>query len=125
MTKYFLSTVTVTSAMVLAAVLPSPVSAAQRTQCFVGRDHAGGVAQMRLVNERYGRYNEVFGVVRSRALGTMKIKANGWTGDGRMFRRHEYESGARFIKFVGYNGRSFKLRVDGFRRNFPFQSMPC
>ncbi|MGI9408792.1 MAG: hypothetical protein ACR2OV_01875 [Hyphomicrobiaceae bacterium] len=125
MTKNFLSTVTASSVLVLTTLLSSPVSGAQKTQCFIGRDHTGGVAQMKLVNERYGKYNEVFGVIRSRALGTMRIKANGWSGDGRIFRGHEHEGGARFIRIEGYNGRSLRLRVDGFRRIFPFQSKPC
>ena len=77
-----------------------------------------------LAQERYGDYYGIFGVIRSAAIGTMQVKADGWSGAGRMFRGHEYESGALYIQISDYTGSSLVLSVEGYG-SFPFQMTRC
>lgn len=98
--------------------------AEQAYGCFVGQDATGGQAVLRLAAERYGDYYEVYGTIASAAIGQMRVKADGWSGAGRMFYRHEYENGAMYIKIVNYTGTSFTLEVEGYG-SFPFQRTNC
>jgi hypothetical protein len=98
--------------------------AQQQQACFIGNDHTGGPARLLLVAERYGDYFELFGRLSSSAVGTMQLKADGWSGAGRMFRGHEYESGALYIQISDYTGSSFILSVDGYGR-FQFRQTRC
>ena len=96
----------------------------QEQGCFVGRDHTGGSAMLWLAAERYGNYYEIFGTIRSAAVGTLRLKADGWSGAGRMFRGHEDESGALFIQISNYTGSSLHLSIEGYG-SFPFQRTRC
>lgn len=98
--------------------------AEQAQGCFVGRDYTGGTAVLQLVAERYGDYYEVFGTVRSNAVGMMRVKADGWSGAGRMFRGHEYEGGALYIQISDYTGSSLVLSVEGYG-SFRFRRTRC
>ncbi len=112
------------SALVLAGALAAPSRAQEHVGCFVGRDATGGTAMLQLSAEKYGDFFEVYGVVRSAAIGQMQLKADGWSGAGRMFYRHEYEGGAMYIQISDYTGSSLVLSVEGYG-NFPFQRTRC
>ncbi|MEQ1950503.1 hypothetical protein [Mesorhizobium sp. CN2-181] len=100
-------------------------SAAQQSQgCFAGTDAAGAPARMILQAERVGESFEVWGQISSRTIGVMQIKADGWSGAGRLFRGHEYESGALFIRITNYSAQGFVLEVQDYGR-FPFSAVPC
>ena len=116
-------------AIVLIATLASGVApkdaVAQQTQgCFVGQDQYGAPVQMFLQAERYGDYFEIYGRLQSQNIGMMQLKADGWSGAGRMFRNHEYEGGAVFIEISNYTGSSLVLSVDGYG-SFQFRASPC
>ena len=99
-------------------------AAAQQQGCFVGVDAAGGQARMILQVERYGEFFEVWGQVASQSIGVMKIKADGHSGAGRIYRNHEYESGALFIQISNFSAQGLVLEVQGYGR-FPFRTVPC
>jgi len=96
----------------------------QQQQCFVGNDATGGAAYLYLVSEKVGDYFEIFGTLKSSAVGTMRLKADGWSGAGRMYRKYEYESGALYIQISNYTGSSLVLSVDEYGE-FPFHNTPC
>lgn len=112
------------SALVLITGGPEIAQGQQQQGCFLGQDHTGGSAALWLSTERYGDYYGLLGALRSAAVGTMRIKADGWSGSGRMFRRHEYESGALYIQISDYTGSSLVLWVEGYGR-FPFRKTRC
>ena len=91
-----------------ALALQGPAAAQQAQACYVGQDYQGGQATLRLISERYGDSFEIYGTFRSAAVGTMQLKADGWSGAGRMFRGHEFESGAIYIQISEYTGQSFR-----------------
>lgn len=100
-------------------------SAAQQSQgCFSGTDAAGAPARMVLQVERYGEFFEVWGQVSSQTIGVMQIKADGWSGAGRLFRRYEDESGSLYIQISDFNAQGLVLRVEGYGQ-FPFRAVPC
>ncbi len=104
--------------------MPGGAQAQQAQACYVGQDYQGGQAILRLISERIGDYFEIYGVFQSSAVGTMQLKADGWSGAGRMFRSHEYEAGAIFIQISDYTGAGLVLGVEGYGR-FPFQQTAC
>lgn len=106
----------------IASATPAP--AQQAAACYVGRDYTGGEARLEVVAERYGDFFEIYGTLRSAAVGTMRLKADGWSGAGRLFRAHEYESGALYIRISQYTGQSFVLEVEGYG-SYPFQQTAC
>ncbi len=112
-------------ALLTVAMIGAGDAAAQQSQgCFVGRDFQGAPAQMVLRAERYGDSFEVFGRISSANIGAMQIKADGWSGAGRMFRRHEYEGDAIYIRISDYSASGLVLHVDGFG-SFPFRGVAC
>jgi len=107
------------------ATLLSMTLAAETTRgCFAGLDTTGQRAWITLTAERYGDYYEVYGQVTTTSNGVYRIKADGWSGTGRLFRRHEGESGAVYIKITHYTGASLVLHVQGLG-SFPFQAVSC
>ena len=58
------------------------------------------------------------------ANGVFQLKADGWSGAGRMFRRYEGEADALYISITDYTGSSLMLHVEGFG-SFPFQAVAC
>lgn len=102
----------------------TPANAQKQQGCFVGRDQAGAPTIMRLVSEKIGRSFEIYGTVSSQTVGTMRVKADGWSGAGRLFRAHEFEGGAMFIQFSNYTGSSFTFSVQGIG-SFPFKLAQC
>lgn len=92
--------------------------------CFTGQDQQGATVNALLQAERIGDYFEVYGKFTSPNIGVMKLKADGWSGAGRLFVNHEYESGAVFIKITNYSDAGFLLIVEGVG-NFPFYSTAC
>ena len=99
-------------------------SAQQWAGCFAGADAAGAPARLALQAERYGDYFEIRGTVASPTVGVMQLKADGWSGAGRMFRNHEGESGATYIQILDFTDAGFVLRVEGWG-DFPFRSAGC
>ena len=110
--------------VLLIAAFTGAARAQQAQACYVGEDYQGGPAILRLVSERIGDSFEIYGVFQSAAVGTMQLKADGWSGAGRMFRAHEYEAGAIYIRISEYTGASFVLAVEGYGR-FPFRQTAC
>ena len=99
--------------------------AGQQSGCFSGRDHLGHPARVFLMVERYGDWFEVWGQVHSSGTGqTYQFKADGHSGAGRMFSRHEYESGAAYIQILHLDESAFVIRVDGYGV-FQFQRSHC
>lgn len=101
-----------------------PLSAETSQGCFSGRDATGQPAWMALTAERYGDYYEIYGQISTTGSGTFLIKADGWSGAGRMFRRHEGEADALYIMITDYTGNSLVLEVEGYGR-FPFRAVSC
>ncbi len=110
--------------VLLIVAFASTARAQQAQACYMGEDYQGGQAILRLVSERIGDFFEIYGLFQSAAVGTMQLKADGWSGTGRMFRSHEYETGAIFIQISDYTGASLVLGVEGYGR-FPFRQTPC
>ena len=111
--------------LIATAVLYSINSGAAVTSgCFTGMDQQGATIHAALQAERIGDYFEVSGNFTSPNIGVMRLKADGWSGAGRLFVNHEYESGAVFIKITNYSETGFLLIVDG-AGNFPFSSSAC
>ncbi len=110
--------------VLLIAASASTARAQQAQACYIGEDYQGGQAILRLVSERIGDSFEIYGVFQSAAVGTLQLKADGWSGAGRMFRGHEYESGAIYIQISDYTGSSLVLGVEGYGR-FPFRQSAC
>lgn len=111
-------------AMLAASAGPKAGVAQQTRDCFVGEDQYGAPVRMILQAERYGDSFEVYGRLQSQNIGTMQLKADGWSGEGRMFRDHEYEGGAVYIEILNYTGSSLVLNVGGYG-SFPFRASPC
>lgn len=111
--------------MLVATSIYSVSSAAdEMSGCFTGQDQLGATTRMALRAERIGDYFEIFGQVMSPNIGVMKIKADGWSGAGRMYYQHEYESGAYYIKISNYSASGLLLEVKGFG-HFPFYTSAC
>jgi hypothetical protein len=101
-----------------------PLAAQTQHGCFSGRDATGQPAFIALTAERYGDYFEIYGQITTTANGVFQLKADGWSGAGRMFRRYEDEAGSLYISITDYNGSSLMLHVEGFG-SFPFQAASC
>ena len=100
---------------VLLAAAGIPDARAQQWQaCYVGGDLAGGRAFAAVTAERYGDWFEVRGRIRSTARGRVySFKADGHSGAGRMFARHEYESGAVYVRIRDLSESRFVMEVQG------------
>ncbi|MBK6512382.1 MAG: hypothetical protein IPG06_24995 [Haliea sp.] len=101
-----------------------PVAAQTQQGCFSGLDATGQPAWIALTAERYGDYFEIYGQIKTTANGVFQLKADGWSGAGRMFRRYEGEADALYISITDYTGSSLMLHVEGFG-SFPFQAVAC
>ena len=112
-------TLTVTTGIAI-----SSAHAQKQQGCYIGRDHSGNQVVLRLVAEKIRNSFEIYGTLRSSSFGTMRVKADGWSGNGRIFRRHEYESGAKFVRISNYTGTRFTFSVQGIG-SFPFQQAGC
>lgn len=108
----------------LAVTFPRVVAAQSGPSCFVTHDAIGTPANLILQAERYGEFFEVYGRAASRDFGVLQIKADGWSGAGRMFRHHEGEAGALYIQITDYTGTGLVLHVEGYG-SFQFQAVPC
>lgn len=102
----------------------SPARGEIQTGCFVGADATGQPARLRLTAERYGDYYEIFGQIATTSFGSLRIKADGWSGAGRMFRNHEGEAGAIYISISDFSAAGLMLQVDGYG-SFPFRTIGC
>jgi hypothetical protein len=108
----------------IAFTMPLKTLAETSQGCFAGYDASGQPARISLTAERYGDYYEVYGQITTTSFGVFRIKADGWSGAGRMYRRHEGEAGAVYININNFTGSSFQLDVDGYGR-FPFRAVSC
>jgi len=108
----------------LAGAFAGEAPAQAGPSCFVGRDATGAPADLILQAECYGEFYEIYGRVTSRGVGMLQIKADGWSGAGRMFRHHEGEAGALYIQITDYTGAGLVLHVEG-HGSFRFQAVPC
>ena len=112
------------AALALALGCATPVAAQQSQGCFVGADAVGAPAQLVLQAEQYGESFEVWGQVSSPTIGVMQIKADGWSGAGRLFRGHEGEAGALYVQITDFTAQGLVLQVEGYG-SFPFRAVAC
>lgn len=113
------------AALLIGLLCCAQAAAQQQSGCFSGRDHLGYPALVFVTAERYGDYFEIYGQVRSSGTGQVyRFKADGHSGAGRVFSRHEYESGATFIRILELNQSVFVLQVDGYGV-FRYQRSQC
>ncbi len=117
---------TMQAAIVVAAMSVATPATAQSIHCYQGSDYTGAPAEIRLQVQQFVTFAEIYGVIQSRAIGTMQLKADFASGAGRAFYRHEYEGGAVFINFtqVSPDYSAFVLDVQDFGR-YPFTRTAC
>jgi hypothetical protein len=101
-----------------------PLAAQTQQGCFSGQDATGQPAFIALTAERFGEYFEIYGQISTTSNGVFQLKADGWSGAGRMFRQYEGEAGAQYINISDYTGSSLMLHVEGFG-SFPFRAVSC
>ena len=113
-------------ALLVAATLTLPLAArAQQRGCFVGVDPLGQPAGVILQVERFGDWFEISGQLHSTGTGqTYRFKADGHSGAGRLYSRHEYETGAVYIQVLELTQTDFILEVEGYGI-FRFPRRPC
>ncbi len=103
----------------------APVYSQQWSGCYLGRDHLGHAAWASVSAERYGAWFEIFGHIQSGGTGqAYRFKADGHSGAGRLYSRHEYEAGAVYINVLDLSQSDFVLQVEGFG-TFRFRRSPC
>lgn len=108
-----------------AAIAASPEAAAQqRSGCFAAKDHLGYPAKVFVKVERYRDWFEITGQIHSTGAGRIyRFKADGYSGKGRLYERHEYESGAVYID-VQLTETDFVLQVESYGV-FHFRRVRC
>lgn len=99
-----------------AAIAADPKAAAQqRSGCFVGKDHLGYPAKARVSVERYGDWYQITGQIYSSGANRVyRFNADGHSGAGRLYERHEYESGAIHISVQDLTETDFVLQVESY-----------
>ncbi|MGF1446625.1 MAG: hypothetical protein ACFBRM_10550 [Pikeienuella sp.] len=90
----------------------TPALSETSRRCFVGQDAGGGAVRMALEEFRARHFWEYTGRVSSTTAGVWQIKADGHSGAGRIFKRHEYDNTARFIQLTR-RGEGVSLAVEG------------
>lgn len=110
--------------VLVGSFLSVPADAQRQSGCFVGRGHTGQTTYLRLVAERFRNSYEIYGTINSSTIGTMQIKADGWSGAGRLFRSHEFEGGALRIQISNYTGTGLSLQVERYG-TFTFRRTRC
>ncbi len=113
-------------ALLVTVTLTAPLAtSAQQRGCFVGVDQLGQPAGVILQVERFGDWFEISGQIHSTGTGqTYQFKADGHSGAGRLYSRHEYEAGAVYIQVLELTETDFILEVEGYGV-FRFQRRPC
>jgi len=113
-------------ALLVAATLTAPLAAsAQQRGCFVGVDQLGQPAGVILQVEHFGDWFEISGQIHSTGTGqTYRFKADGHSGAGRLYSRHEYEAGAVYIQVRELTETDFILEIEGYGV-FRFRRQPC
>ncbi|GEM_PF-6976270 len=106
-------------------LLSFTAAAAQQSGCFSGRDHLGQPARVFLTAERHGDWFEIYGQIYATGTGQVyRFKADGHSGAGRVYSRHEYESGAAYIQIRQLDQAVFVVEVDGYGV-FRYQRSSC
>lgn len=96
-------------------LIASNAIAQQQSGCFHGKDHLGYPAKVYVSVERYGDWYEVSGMIYSSGEDRVyRFKADGHSGAGRLFERHEYESGALYISVRELTEDAFALEVESY-----------
>lgn len=102
-------------AVVLGAVAATgqEALAQQQSGCFIGRDHLGHPAKAVVSVERIRDWFQITGQIYSSGENRVyKFSADGHSGAGRLYQRHEYESGALYIDVVNLTETEFVLEVE-------------
>ena len=90
-------------------------AAGQWSACFIGKDTLGHPAKAFVSAERYGEYFEITGQIYSSGYGRVyKFSADGHSGAGRLYQRHEYESGAIYITVLNLTETDFVIEVESY-----------
>jgi hypothetical protein len=90
-------------------------NAQQQSGCYFGKDHLGYPAKVHVSVEHYGDWFEVAGMIYSSGADRVyKFKADGHSGAGRLYERHEYESGALYISVQDLTETAFALEVESY-----------
>jgi hypothetical protein len=114
------------AAFLSATVATSPKAAAQQQSgCFAGPDQFGKPAKVFLAVERWGDWFQITGQIYSSGANRLyRFGADGHSGAGRLYERHEYEAGAAYINVRTLTERDFVLEVEGYG-TFHFRRASC
>jgi len=87
--------------------------AQQQSGCFAGPDQFGKPAKVFLAVERWGDWFQITGEIYG-ANRVYRFGADGHSGAGRLYERHEYEAGAASINVTTLTASEFVLEVEGY-----------
>ena len=105
--------VVVTLGSVVAA--STKAGAQQQTGCFIGKDHFGYPAKVKIQVEHYGDWYEIAGQIYSSGANRIyNFKADGHSGAGRLFEGYEDEAGALYISVQALTETNFALEVESY-----------
>lgn len=122
---------TATNVTLLAAFLSAAASisheaqAQQQSGCFAGPNQFGKPAKVFLAVERWGDWFQINGQIYSSGANRLyRFGADGHSGAGRLYERHEYEAGAAYINVRTLTESDFVLEVEGYGV-FHFKRTSC
>jgi hypothetical protein len=89
--------------------------AQQQSGCFERPDQFGQPAKVFLAVERWGDWFQITGQIYSSGANRLyRFGADGHSGAGRLYERHEYEAGAAYINVRTLTESDFVLEVEGY-----------
>lgn len=92
--------------------------------CFQSTDALGGVSDTALYFAQSASFFEIFGRIGSENFGKANIKVEGYSGAGKIYKEHEYESGAIFVAMSQLTGSSFQLKIGDYG-TYVYTAVPC
>ncbi|TDJ72389.1 MAG: hypothetical protein E2O38_04870 [Proteobacteria bacterium] len=112
-------------AVTIVALTAQTVFAQQQSGCFAGSDHLGSPAKVFVSVERYGDWFQISGQIYSSGANSIyNFTADGHSGAGRLYQRHEYESGALYVQVQNLTETDFVLGVES-HGVFHFRRASC
>ena len=114
------------AALLLSIAVPnSNALAQQQSGCFAGQDYLGYPAKAFVNVERYGDWFQIYGQIYSSGTNTMyRFSVDGHSGAGRLYQRHEYESGAVYMDILNLTENEFVFELESYGR-FLFERTQC
>ncbi len=99
--------------------------AQQQSGCFAGRDYLGYPAKAFVNVERYGDWFQIHGQIYSSGTNTAyRFSVDGHSGAGRLYQRHEYESGAIYMDILNLTETEFLFELESYGK-FLFKRTQC